>query len=720
MAFDYAGAKAAGYSDQEIAAYLNAKKPTASPAQPTPQPTRAVQAQPVTTAPPSPKKTVLDQIVDAVAGPAVRYGKLVTSIPQTAVIGATGGKVNLHDTPGIGGIFPSEEELGQMGSGDLKKAALEGGKRVAGAYTYVLPAGETMKGALALGAATGALRGVSDSPEGTIDGREVAKGAIAGGIAGGALKTVSNVVKGTKNLVSGTGKQIEKAGDNLRAGVGKVEVEPSIWGAAREKQINNTLNKLGVNGNAQQKYEKLQPVFEQLGRDIQQELTTNPKSVSSDQVKQVFLKKLAGTLRSKELNNKQAQAEISGYLSDLQDVINKTGSLDEMSSMDLFNLKKAANGDYQGVAKKLQNKIPLNNREKVIAVARDVFDSLVSSLHPSVKERTLMQSNLYDAAESLARSRKTVPTVRVLGTTVPTTVQQSAQDAVGRGMKNVGQGMKNSVEKLGEAPIGRQEGRAALLPAIESLLDQPEYQPNTVENSAANNINGEDIIRQLDHTDTIPQPSPTLPAIDELVQIENPTTGEKKQVKRSELGQYGISDQGAENPTKEQLDIKIREAVASGNSKAASQLMEYSNYLYGKKPGNENPTLKAKEDLARSGQRGLDEVKRQLGLVDQTGNALSGNDLGQGTVDGSVLFKDLLPGKLLSRTFDSAMYRAVDAILRARTGATATEDEVRRYMKKFGPNAGDSAEDVKFKIQQLEQDFADALHGGNQEEPTTP
>lgn len=100
-------------------------------------------------------------------------------------------------------------------------------------------------------------------------------------------------------------------------------------------------------------------------------------------------------------------------------------------------------------------------------------------------------------------------------------------------------------------------------------------------------------------------------------------------------------------------------------------------------PSKETEAQKTKSSLATSGLKSLGKVEQFL------------------EKDPNLPVKQLIPGKLASRSFDSALFGAVDTLLRIRTGATAPEEEIRRYMSAYGPQAGDSPEDVAFKINQL-------------------
>lgn len=100
-----------------------------------------------------------------------------------------------------------------------------------------------------------------------------------------------------------------------------------------------------------------------------------------------------------------------------------------------------------------------------------------------------------------------------------------------------------------------------------------------------------------------------------------------------------------------------------------------------------NSTEKVKIDLANSGLRGLDSAEQLLA-----------NDPG-------IVNKQLVPGKFFTREYQSAITRAVEGLLRARSGAAVPESEVKRYINEFTPVFGDSPEIAQTKLQQLRQDL---------------
>lgn len=109
------------------------------------------------------------------------------------------------------------------------------------------------------------------------------------------------------------------------------------------------------------------------------------------------------------------------------------------------------------------------------------------------------------------------------------------------------------------------------------------------------------------------------------------------------------------------------------------------------------PSATAQKDinLAKSGLRSLDDVQR---ILDK---------------DPTVLTKQLVPNTWFSREFDSATVSAVEALLRARSGAAVPPEEVRRYASKFMPNFGDDAVTIKLKMERMRQNYQDILEGMN-------
>ena len=151
---------------------------------------------------------------------------------------------------------------------------------------------------------------------------------------------------------------------------------------------------------------------------------------------------------------------------------------------------------------------------------------------------------------------------------------------------------------------------------------------------------------------------------DGSIQIKNKRTGETKVVQSNELPNYGVSY------SKYATELEAFKKVGGKTEAEITQA-----------PSTEGE--KTKYNLARTG---LQAAKKVRDIYDK---------------DPSILTKQLLPGKFASRSFDSALFATVDTLLRIRTGATAPEEEIRRYINAYGPKFGDSTEDVDFKTNNL-------------------
>lgn len=145
--------------------------------------------------------------------------------------------------------------------------------------------------------------------------------------------------------------------------------------------------------------------------------------------------------------------------------------------------------------------------------------------------------------------------------------------------------------------------------------------------------------------------------------------------------------------TEDQIAQMAIQAAQSGDPKEALAVVSALAELAGpaKEPKQPTAAVQKVRIQAKSGLRGLDEVRS---IYEK---------------DPNILAKQTIPGQFASRKFDSALFKAVEAILRVRSGAAVPETEVRRYMNAFGPRFGDAPDVVKFKIDGLEQDLLDML-----------
>lgn len=107
-------------------------------------------------------------------------------------------------------------------------------------------------------------------------------------------------------------------------------------------------------------------------------------------------------------------------------------------------------------------------------------------------------------------------------------------------------------------------------------------------------------------------------------------------------------------------------------------------------------TQENKVQLANSGIRALDELES----IFQS--------------DPNVVWKSAIPGQLGAREYSAAATRAVEGLLRARSGAAVPESEIKRYIQANLPRFGDTPAASQSKLAAFRKDLQDvAASGGN-------
>lgn len=255
-------------------------------------------------------------------------------------------------------------------------------------------------------------------------------------------------------------------------------------------------------------------------------------------------------------------------------------------------------------------------------------------------------------------------------------------------MMPMGKAMAGATEKgVSNLPTRLGIGTGAVIGQPGSDNNQSSQQQTDAPPDSPYNYNeGNNPYSQFNHDGSIPQ-------------LNDNSQGMSVQEAEAQMKTQTLNPYGA---TPQELYKEYVNATQAGDSKTASFLYKmYGDEIkFQKEQGGGAPkplpvAAQTQVNLAKSGNRGLAEA---ASIYQQ---------------DPSILTKQLVPGQWVSRRFDSAMFRTVEALLRARSGAAVPETEVRRYLTKYGPQFGDSPEVVGFKFQQLQQDFADVLNGAS-------
>ena len=234
------------------------------------------------------------------------------------------------------------------------------------------------------------------------------------------------VIDDTANVGKAEGGILKQTGANLKQGVRNIDAGPSVYGAQQEARIIKTLDNVGIKGSPSQQYKQLEPKIAQISTNIENYLTKNGTTISKADIKNGIKNNIKELLPESKIELPSVQREIDSVLSDVSKSKGKT-----LSDLEVFNIKKKYNKSYSRIQNKLKDNVALTDREQVIYAARKTVDDLISSKHPEVKKATLAQSDLYDAADSLYKSRQNKPSFNLFGNQIPLPETRGVQDFLG-------------------------------------------------------------------------------------------------------------------------------------------------------------------------------------------------------------------------------------------------------------------------------------------------
>lgn len=570
--------------------------------------------------------------------------------------------------------------------GELSKY---GAKTAAGIGAYAIPAGGSVKAAAGLGAVAGGLSSYAND-------EDIVTGAAIGGVTGGAFNVVGKGLRWATKARGGTEEvvkeikpgRIEQLGKFLREDATQIKQKASVYGAKKEKLIQETLDTLGIVGGPQQKYEQLEPVMGQLGQQIDEIIKANPnKTVDIEDLTKIFNHKIKSEIRTKSLTSNTAKQEIEGYVGDLLREAESEGST-QIGLDKLFKLKKLVNKDYGSIATKLENATPLTDREKVVYYARQVLDQAMTEQLPQVKELTVMQSHLYDAARSLSAARGTVPTFRIAGFTVPQ--HRRVQDFLGRQLVAMGKLQSKAGENAAFTTKQIQGALNKLAAGEQSELYDLVTRVGIIGSAGAANA-----------SQGINTPSENPQQYQQDISQTN-YSGNNQNQTNNNLQNNTQSDNSVAQPfggrsKGELLQLALAEGASLSDLKEIGDIYDLIVPLAEEETAKEKTlsvTAENKVQLGKSGLRALDSLEQIM--QDRP----------------SAVFLSKVPGQLGARDYDSAAFKSVEALLRARSGAAIPEEEVRRYMRANLPRLGDSQETIQSKLQSLRRDLEDVATTG--------
>ena len=288
-----------------------------------------------------------------------------------------------------------------------------------------------------VGTITGAISGLAQP--GASVGERLSGGAVGAGtgaITGKVLDSVLNLPKTLKGV-----------GTEARTSVVNPKTQASdVFGADKEAAIQKGLQDMGFKGSATQQRQMLSTKFKELSGQISTFLKGNNKPIDAD--------KARGAAESavEKLINFDPQEPVYSRAKDkfVNQLLKSSGD-----AKSLFKYKQNLAGQLKNAFTKAAKGKTLTPQEEVGMAIWGKIDKIITSAVPEVKDLTLKQSILYQAAPGLKSAvNKTInaPILNKLGVNIPITNQvQAAKDLAGRGLQKAGQVVEGV---LGQLPKG--------------------------------------------------------------------------------------------------------------------------------------------------------------------------------------------------------------------------------------------------------------------------
>lgn len=594
-------------------------------------------------------------------------------------------------------------EAGKTGTiGDYAGRGIKTGLEVG---SYLIPVGKGVKAATGLGAAGGVVRGLSAEDA-------TAQSVLTSGLTGAAVGGTLALVGKGYNLLKNSGGGI-KRGVEEKAAMSITKASPSQFDRIVQDKgvdLNKLVSKYYPGGS---NYDDLLGPVAQRGRggilgstmqeaeDVIQETIKTAGSnyrIPVDDVVASLKSELAQLKRIP--GNKSSVTALSEFITQTQKLY-KNG----LTPKQLLNIKRVADSKFgQAVIDETTGSVAAQGQKTLANWSR----SLLKKLFPEIKDSLETQSDMYILQPVLNRARSIMKTQ---GSKIRTGAFQNATDFL-------------NPKAYYDAAMSN--------PSWASRFLNKGNIPATPGNAFTQNLFANPVATTIkDAGGTLLRNLPVQTAVGLSIGSGNPPQKQNstqtqygtENYNKSNYG-YGNANQSNEimaqptgagqglgnkpsdvfgGRTKQQV---LTEALAQG---AKPSDLKSINDVYDMVSGGTDKPLSGTQtnqvNLAKSGLRGLTKAEQILGIRDA-----QGNELADGSVDMSVLTKQLVPGQLMSRDYDAAAFAATEALLRARSGAAVPETEVRRYQRKLFPSFGDSEAVVKQKLTELRAIFGDMMN----------
>lgn len=500
-------------------------------------------------------------------------------------------------------------------------------------------------------------------------------GGVAGKVAAPALRGVGGFLgvgfgkSGAKAVPKIAGKVstetfdggLAGAGRSLQKGLIRPIVKPSATSAQKENElVAAARNMLGVSSAEGKRFQSAK-LYSQIQAEINRKLPKIKETVALKDVLENITKNLD------EVVNKDA-----GFDRLRKEVISKiTASAKDknLSATALFGLKNNFATRLGRVFGKIENNVPLTGQEEAVWAAWEALDDIVINKFKGIKNLTLQQSYLHRLAPGLKKSAQEGLSFSPLGIPVGkalTRPVQTAMDAAGRTMENIGRGTAQKGAKASSSLLSP-ERLGVTLGA--SVGQQPPEEPQN------------------------------LGQAQEQTQIqERPILSPQGQWRWDEASQDWVpNDQPAATdnglPSPEALQEAYITAFKQGDMKAADQIKEAFDFLYpdGVPTGGEAPL-----QLSDSAIKNVTDLKGALTDVEGLARAISENSGSVGPVAGLQALNPYSSSRQIQAQID----RVRQVVGKALEGGVLRKEDEEKY-KKILPTIRDTQETAQAKLQQL-------------------
>lgn len=607
-----------------------------------------------------PKKGLFQSIGEAVFKPAIDAGRLVGQAGIDLFDIAKGNPKRSAN------ILTDEQKKAFAPDKSFGEVTVSGLRAGAGAASFAVPVGRSFKAVTAFGAGSGAMRGASE-------GENLNTGNVVGGAAGGAIG--GSLVKGAGATLGGLTKKLP---ERIMGSVFKEPIKTTRAGIAKGGSLGKEALAKGEVGTTKRIYEGAVKQIDNTEDELQQLLINSKGTVKVSDLRKAVkpliddLEDAADTTRAANILNRIAALEVrhgknipasaaNGIKRRLYKEADAAYGTDKAGEME--GVKALA----RGIKESLENisgvpKDSISQLNKNLSYYGRIRNSMLDKLTRDERNQLLGLSDIPFGAGVLVPGAAPAAvggylTKKALGTTIGKTTLAQGLNKAGQGLDKVPSAVGAGITKTGQigGAMTGSAGGGSMFPT--EPTDQAQYGTDGGEydNQAEQNI---------PHTDSF--------TTDQAESQMRPTTITGFTVEQLLSGLSKASAAGDKNAIKAiqaQLDIEqeYQKSLAEGG-------------------GVEAEMTEGERTKYRLANTGLKSVKTLLEIYQK---------------DPSVLTKQLIPGKFVSREFDSALFSTVDTLLRIRTGATAPEEEIRRYMDAYGPKYGDSEEAVTFKLNNL-------------------